>query len=50
MQRAHHGEQADWMLMVLASMIGQVGLPGADLDFLCIIAAADKRFRALVCP
>ncbi|WP_316858903.1 trimethylamine-N-oxide reductase TorA [uncultured Cohaesibacter sp.] len=27
-QRAHHGEQAHWMLVTLASMIGQIGLPG----------------------
>ena len=28
MQRAHHGEQPHWMLVTLASMIGQIGLPG----------------------
>ncbi len=28
MQRMHHGEQAHWMLVVLASMLGQIGLPG----------------------
>ncbi|MFD2174209.1 trimethylamine-N-oxide reductase TorA [Rhodobacter lacus] len=28
MQRMHHGEQAHWMLVTLASMIGQIGLPG----------------------
>lgn len=27
-QRAHHGEQPNWMLITLASMIGQIGLPG----------------------
>jgi trimethylamine-N-oxide reductase (cytochrome c) len=27
-QRQHHGEQAHWMLVTLASMIGQIGLPG----------------------
>lgn len=27
-QRAHHGEQPHWMLITLASMIGQIGLPG----------------------
>ncbi|MFQ6753892.1 trimethylamine-N-oxide reductase TorA [Cereibacter sphaeroides] len=27
-QRMHHGEQAHWMLVTLASMIGQIGLPG----------------------
>ncbi|RAX51728.1 trimethylamine-N-oxide reductase TorA [Helicobacter sp. 16-1353] len=28
MQRAHHGEQPHWMLVTLASMTGQIGLPG----------------------
>jgi len=28
MQRADHGEQPPWMLVTLASMIGQIGLPG----------------------
>ncbi len=28
MQRADHGEQAHWMLVTLASMVGQIGLPG----------------------
>ncbi|RXJ58221.1 trimethylamine-N-oxide reductase TorA [Candidatus Marinarcus aquaticus] len=27
-QRAHHGEQPNWMLITLASMLGQIGLPG----------------------
>ena len=27
-QRAHHGEQPNWMMITLASMIGQIGLPG----------------------
>ncbi|NVJ92791.1 MAG: trimethylamine-N-oxide reductase TorA [Methylocystaceae bacterium] len=27
-QRQHHGEQNHWMLVTLASMIGQIGLPG----------------------
>ena len=28
MQRQHHGEQSTWMLVVLACMLGQIGLPG----------------------
>ena len=28
LQRQHHGEQRHWMLVALASMIGQIGLPG----------------------
>jgi trimethylamine-N-oxide reductase (cytochrome c) len=27
-QRQHHGEQAHWMIVTLASMLGQIGLPG----------------------
>ncbi|SJZ84038.1 trimethylamine-N-oxide reductase TorA [Consotaella salsifontis] len=28
MQRQHHGEQAHWMMVTLASMLGQIGEPG----------------------
>lgn len=28
LQRAHHGEQPFWMVVVLAAMLGQIGLPG----------------------
>ncbi len=27
-QRQHHGEQTHWMLVTLAAMLGQIGLPG----------------------
>ncbi|AYD03880.1 trimethylamine-N-oxide reductase TorA [Neorhizobium sp. NCHU2750] len=27
-QRQHHGEQVHWMLITLATMLGQIGLPG----------------------
>lgn len=27
-QRQHHGEQSHWMLVTLASMLGEIGLPG----------------------
>lgn len=33
MQRAQHGEQADWALITLAAMIGQIGLPGGGFGF-----------------
>ncbi|GHS57664.1 hypothetical protein JP0130_11640 [Helicobacter pylori] len=33
MQRTQHGEQPDWALIVLASMIGQVGLSGGGFGF-----------------
>ncbi|WP_461535536.1 trimethylamine-N-oxide reductase TorA [Spongorhabdus nitratireducens] len=32
-QRMHHGEQWAWMLVVLSSMIGQIGLPGGGFGF-----------------
>ncbi|MBL0633732.1 trimethylamine-N-oxide reductase TorA [Aeromonas dhakensis] len=32
-QRMHHGEQYAWMLVVLASMLGQIGLPGGGYGF-----------------
>ncbi len=32
MQRASHGEQPIWMLVTLASMLGQIGLPGGGLQ------------------
>ncbi|MFA9372789.1 MAG: molybdopterin-dependent oxidoreductase [Poseidonibacter sp.] len=33
LQRAHHGEQVDWSIITLASMLGQVGLPGGGFGF-----------------
>ncbi len=32
MQRAHHGEQPHWALVALASMLGQIGLPGGGFS------------------
>ncbi|WP_321897037.1 molybdopterin-dependent oxidoreductase [Burkholderia cepacia] len=33
LQRAEHGEQPYWMLITLASMLGQIGLPGGGFGF-----------------
>jgi len=33
MQRAQYGEQVDWSIITLASMIGQIGLPGGGFGF-----------------
>jgi biotin/methionine sulfoxide reductase len=33
LQRAHHGEQPYWMAIVLAAMMGQIGLPGGGFAF-----------------
>ncbi|NDJ58030.1 trimethylamine-N-oxide reductase TorA [Enterobacteriaceae bacterium 4M9] len=32
-QRQHHGEQPHWLLVTLAAMLGQVGLPGGGFGF-----------------
>jgi biotin/methionine sulfoxide reductase len=33
LQRADHGEQPFWMLIALAAMLGQIGLPGGGFGF-----------------
>ena len=33
LQRAHHGEQPFWMVVTLAAMLGQIGLPGGGFGF-----------------
>jgi len=33
LQRADHGEQVPWMGLVLAAMLGQIGLPGGGFGF-----------------
>ncbi|MFZ7158233.1 trimethylamine-N-oxide reductase TorA [Avibacterium gallinarum] len=33
MQRQRHGEQSHWMMVTLASMLGQIGLPGGGFGF-----------------
>ena len=33
LQRADHGEQPIWMTVVLAAMLGQIGLPGGGFGF-----------------
>ncbi|WP_068088596.1 trimethylamine-N-oxide reductase TorA [Polycladidibacter stylochi] len=33
MQRADHGEQPHWMMVTLAAMLGQIGLPGGGFGF-----------------
>lgn len=50
MQRAHHGEQADWMLIVLASMIGQVGLPGGGFGFSMHYSGGAQAFSGVALP
>lgn len=50
MQRAHHGEQADWMLMVLASMISQIGLPGGGFGFSMHYSGGGQAFSGAKLP
>jgi trimethylamine-N-oxide reductase (cytochrome c) len=38
----HHGEQYPWMLVVLASMVGQIGLPGGGSDLAGTITAVGR--------
>ena len=33
LQRAHHGEQPFWMVVTLAAMLGEIGLPGCGFGF-----------------
>ncbi|MFZ7172875.1 trimethylamine-N-oxide reductase TorA [Avibacterium volantium] len=33
MQRQRHGEQSHWVMVTLASMLGQIGLPGGGFGF-----------------
>ena len=33
LQRAEHGEQPVWMAVVLAAMLGQIGLPGGGFAY-----------------
>ena len=49
LQRAHHGEQPYWMLVTLAAMLGQVGLPGGGVGFGYaaegFVGTDDRRFN-----
>ncbi|PSM51276.1 molybdopterin-containing oxidoreductase I, DMSO/TMAO/BSO reductase family, catalytic subunit [Campylobacter blaseri] len=50
MQRAHHGEQADWTLMVLSAFIGQIGLPGGGFGFSMHYAGGGQAFSGVMLP
>jgi len=49
LQRAHHGEQPYWMLVTLAAMLGQIGLPGGGVGFGYaaegFVGSDDRRFN-----
>jgi biotin/methionine sulfoxide reductase len=48
LQRAEHGEQPVWMGIVLASMLGQIGLPGGGYNYaLGALAHTGRRTNAV---
>ena len=48
LQRAEHGEQPYWMSVVLAAMLGQIGLPGGGIGFgYGAIGGVGKSLRGL---
>ena len=48
LQRAAHGEQPFWALVSLASMLGQIGLPGGGYNYaLGSLAQYGRRFNAV---
>jgi biotin/methionine sulfoxide reductase len=54
LQRAHHGEQPFWALVTLASMLGQIGLPGGGFGVgygtTNMIGNANAKFAGPVLP
>ncbi|MEO1548952.1 MAG: molybdopterin-dependent oxidoreductase [Pseudomonadota bacterium] len=48
LQRAQHGEQPYWMSVVLAAMLGHIGLPGGGVGYgYGAIGGVGKRFKGL---
>jgi biotin/methionine sulfoxide reductase len=51
LQRAEHGEQPVWMGMVLAAMLGQIGLPGGGYHYaLGALGHTGRRSNAVAVP
>ncbi|CZE51263.1 molybdopterin-dependent oxidoreductase [Campylobacter geochelonis] len=50
MQRAQHGEQVDWTLIVLAAFIGQIGLPGGGFGFSMHYSGGGQAFSGVMLP
>ena len=54
LQRAHHGEQPYWMLVTLACMLGQVGLPGGGFGVgygaINLMGSPNPRFAGPTLP
>jgi biotin/methionine sulfoxide reductase len=54
LQRAHHGEQPFWMLVTLACMLGQIGLPGGGFGVgygaANLLGSPHKRFSGPTLP
>ena len=51
LQRAEHGEQPVWMALVLAAVLGQIGLPGGGYAYsLGAIGYYGRRVNAVPAP
>jgi len=54
LQRADHGEQPYWMVVTLAAMLGQVGLPGGGFSFghgsMASVGMPGERFTGPAVP
>ncbi|GAB5375327.1 MAG: molybdopterin guanine dinucleotide-containing S/N-oxide reductase [Acuticoccus sp.] len=54
LQRSHHGEQPCWMIITLAAMLGQIGLPGGGfgIGYGCggMMGNANPLFRGPTLP
>ena len=54
LQRAHHGEQPYWMLVTLAAMLGQIGMPGGGFGVgygaTGVMGNANPRFTGPTLP
>ncbi len=54
LQRSHHGEQPYWMILTLAAMLGQIGLPGGGFGVgygaLNMVGSGEARFSGPTLP
>ena len=43
LQRGDHGEQPIWLTVVLAALLGQIGLPGGGLELAMVAKTGRER-------